>query len=138
MAFYCRGKLRYADDTYEDLYPRLANMGAELLVETIDRLEDGSISPVRQDDTLVSAAPKITPDDSPIDWNRPAVNIVNQIRGLAGSADAFTYLEGKRLKILRASLAETAHGSRSPGQIVDGRQDQRSDRRRRLGSSQTT
>jgi methionyl-tRNA formyltransferase len=105
-------------DTYEDLYPRLANMGAELLVETIDRLEDGSISPVRQDNALVSTAPKITPDDSPIDWNKPAVNIVNQIRGLAGSADAFTDLDGRRLKILRASLAETADGSAFPGQIV--------------------
>ena len=105
-------------DTYEDLYPRLANMGAELLVETIDRLEDGSISPVRQDNALVSTAPKITPDDSPIDWNKPAVNIVNQIRGLAGSADAFTDLDGRRLKILRASLVETADGSALPGQVV--------------------
>jgi methionyl-tRNA formyltransferase len=107
-----------SDDTYEDLYPRLANVGAELLVETIDRLEDGSLSPVRQDDTLASAAPKITPEDSPIDWSRPAVSIVNQIRGLAGSADAFTYLEGKRLKILRASLTELADDSAPPGAIV--------------------
>ncbi len=105
-------------ETYEDLYPRLANIGAELLVETLDRLENGSISPARQDDSLASAAPKITPDDSPIDWNRPAAQIVNQIRGLAGSADAFTYLDGRRLKILRASLTDLADGVAPPGKIV--------------------
>jgi methionyl-tRNA formyltransferase len=87
-------------------------------VETIDRLEDGSITPVRQDDSLASAAPKITPEDSPIDWNKPAVYIVNQIRGLAGSADAFTGLDGRRLKILRASLAEIVDEAALPGQIV--------------------
>jgi methionyl-tRNA formyltransferase len=105
-------------DNYEDLYPRLANEGADLLVETIDRLENGSLSPIRQDDSLASAAPKIALDDSPINWSLSAISIVNQIRGLAGSADAFTHLQGKRLKILRASLSEETNGLHPPGEII--------------------
>lgn len=107
-----------AEETYEDLYPRLANVGAELLVETIDRLEEGSLKPVRQDDSVVSVAPKITVEDSPIDWSKSAKAVVNQIRGLSGSADAFSYLAGKRLKILRASFAASGNGTIPPGGIV--------------------
>lgn len=106
------------NETYEDLYPRLADIGADLLVETIDSLEDGTLKPVPQDDTLASAAPKITPADSPIDWSRPAPAIVNQIRALAGSADAFTTLDGKRLKVLRAALTEQVNGHHPPGEII--------------------
>ena len=106
------------NETYEELYPRLAVVGADLLVETVDRLEEGSLTPVRQDDSVASLAPKIAPEDSPIDWNRPAVAIVNQVRGLAGSADAYTHLAGKRLKILRASPYEDINGTHPPGEII--------------------
>jgi methionyl-tRNA formyltransferase len=107
-----------ATDTYEDLYPRLARVGADLLVETIDGLESGSLSPLRQDDSTATSAPKITIDDSPIDWQKPASAIVNQIRGLAGSADAFTHFDGKRLKVFRASLAESSNGSHLAGEVI--------------------
>lgn len=112
-----------ANDTYEDLYPRLAQTGAELLVETIDRLEEGSLEPVKQDDAVASPAPKITLADSPIDWSRPAVAIINQIRGLAGSADAYSYLAGKRLKVLRASYFGETNGSNAPGEIIKADKD---------------
>ncbi len=106
------------NETYEDLYPKLAQIGAEVLVETIDQLEEGRLRPTPQDDSQASPAPKITPADSVIDWSRPALRVVNQIRGLAGSADAFTGLEGKRLKILRAEASEALNGQHPPGEIV--------------------
>jgi methionyl-tRNA formyltransferase len=106
------------DDTYEDLSPRLAAVGGDLLVETIDRLELGELKPQPQDDSLASPAPKITLEDSPIDWERPAREIVNQIRGLAGSADAYTWLGEKRLKVLRARVAPVANGSYPPGEVI--------------------
>lgn len=106
------------DDTYEDLYPRLAEVGAEVLVETIDGLESGILRTLPQNDRLATAAPKIKPEDSPIDWSRPAGAIVNQIRGLAGSQDAYTQLEGKRLKILRAQIMESLTPAHPPGEII--------------------
>ncbi len=106
------------NETYEDLYPKLAQIGAEVLVDTIDQLEEGRLRPIPQDDSQASPAPKITPADSVIDWSYPATRVVNQIRALAGSADAFTGLEGKRLKILRAQASETLNGHHPPGEIV--------------------
>lgn len=106
------------NETYEDLYPRLAQIGAAVLVETIDQLEAGRLRPLPQDDALATPAPKITPADSIIDWSRPATQVVNQIRGLAGSADAYTGLDGKRLKILRAEPSAAANGLHPPGEII--------------------
>lgn len=106
------------DETYEELYPRLAEIGADLLVETIDRIEEGKIKAMPQDETAATSAPKISPADSLIDWNQPAIEIVNRIRGLAGSADAYSYLDGNRLKILRAVLADPANGSHPPGEVI--------------------
>ncbi|MFH2056139.1 MAG: methionyl-tRNA formyltransferase [bacterium] len=105
-------------DTYEELYPRLAEVGAELLVETIDALAAGSLTPQPQDDSLACPAPKITPEDSPIDWQRPAEQIVNQIRALAGSADAYAWLAEKRLKVLRAQSVEMPNGVARPGEVI--------------------
>jgi methionyl-tRNA formyltransferase len=106
------------NETYEELYPRLAEIGANLLVETIDRIEEGKIQAMPQDDAAATAAPKISATDSQIDWNQPAIRIVNRIRGLAGSADAFSYLDGNRLKILRAVLADPIDGSHPPGEVI--------------------
>lgn len=105
-------------ETYEDLYPRLAEAGSDLLIETIDRLEDGSLKPQPQDATAASPAPKITQEDCLIDWNRPAEQIVNQIRALAGCAEAHTGVAGKRLKILRATSYTGANGKAEPGVVV--------------------
>ncbi len=106
------------NETYEELYPRLANIGADLLVETIDRIEEGKIQAMPQDDTAATAAPKISAADSLIDWEQPAIKVVNRIRGLAGSADAYSYLNGNRLKILRAALADPSNGTHPPGEII--------------------
>jgi methionyl-tRNA formyltransferase len=106
------------EDTYEDLYPRLAEVGAEVLVETLDGLEAGTLQARPQDDSKASPAPKITPEDSPIDWQRSATEIVNQIRGLAGSADAFTWLDEQRLKIMRAREDTATSGSAQPGEVI--------------------
>jgi methionyl-tRNA formyltransferase len=105
-------------ETYEDLYPRLAEIGAELLVETIDGLEHGSLTPRPQTQAGVSTAPKIVPEESLIDWTKPSTTIVNQIRGLAGSADAYTFLGDKRLKVLRATEWHGIDGIHTPGELV--------------------
>lgn len=105
------------EETYEDLYPRLAEVGADLLVETIDGLAAGTLTPQPQDDSQASPAPKITPEDCPINWQQPAARIVNQIRGLAGSSEAFTWLAEKRLKVLRARVA-TSTGDGEPGEVI--------------------
>lgn len=89
-----------------ELRERLMTVGARLLVKTIDNLAD--ITPIKQDDSLSTYAPLLKKDTGLIDWNKPAREIHNLVRGLYGSARA-----GK-FKIWRTRLAE---GSLAPAQI---------------------
>lgn len=105
------------DETFGELYQRLMGLGAELLCETVDKIEKGDASAVKQDDLSAERkpceAPKIFNDDCVIDWSRPAGEIHNQIRGLAPAPAAFTTLvnegaEPLKVKILRVKPAESS------------------------------
>ena len=95
------------DETAGELDARLREQGADMMLETIDRLEAGNIEPLPQDDACVSRAPKLTREDGHIDWNQPAAAIRNRIRGTNPVPGAFTEWNGKPLKIHRARLCET-------------------------------
>src|SRR6266404_7579602 len=69
------------DDTAETLAPKLATMGAELMIETLQGLERGTITPRPQDDTQASLAPLLKKEDGLIDFSRPAGEIHNRVRG---------------------------------------------------------
>ena len=104
------------DDTYSSLAARLSHLAAGFLVETIDAIESGSVTPIKQDETQATPAPKITADECRIDWRRPAQEIVNQIRGLSMRPGAFSDWRGKRMKFLSAVLAENTGGPLAPGE----------------------
>ena len=89
-----------------ELRSQLMTAGAELLVETLNRLAD--IQPVKQDDSLSTYAPLLKKDTGLIDWRQPARSIHNLVRGLYGSA------RSGKFKIWRTRLAE---GSLAPAQI---------------------
>ena len=91
-----------ADDTAETLAPRLAAMGADLLVETLRGLEAGSIQPRRQDDSRATIAPILKKEDGLIDFNRTAEEILNRLRGFQPWPGAYTKFRGKNLQILKA------------------------------------
>ncbi len=105
-----------ADDDHGSLSDRLAAIGADLLVETIDGLETGSLKPRPQgEDPGKRRAPKIGPADMHIDWSQPSANIVNRIRAFSPAPGAVTQLNGKRLKIFSA---ETGTGQGRPGLVL--------------------
>jgi methionyl-tRNA formyltransferase len=70
------------DETTAQLEARLAVLGAPLVLDVLDRLESGSITPEPQDDQQATRAPKLTKADAPIDWGRSARAIHDQVRGL--------------------------------------------------------
>jgi methionyl-tRNA formyltransferase len=99
------------DETTGELYDRLKHLGAEVALETIKIIKKGDSKPIPQphsnDDTKL--APKICKDDTIIDWNCNASDIINKIRGLSPNPGAVTFLtnnDGKliSLKIFRASI----------------------------------
>jgi methionyl-tRNA formyltransferase len=70
------------EETAADLEPKLARLGAPLVCQTIDDLQTGSITPLPQDRSLSTKAPRLKKSDGEIRWNRPAAAIKNQIRAL--------------------------------------------------------
>jgi methionyl-tRNA formyltransferase len=89
-------------ETAPELAGRLAPMGAELLIETLDGLAAGSITPEKQNEAEATYAPILKRDDGWIDWLRPAPEIFNRIRGFDPWPGAYTTFRGKRLHVRRA------------------------------------
>ncbi len=106
------------DDDFGSLSQRMQEIGADLLLSTVEALAAGRIKPRQQDQTQVTSAPKITKDICRIDWSGSAVNILNLIRGLSPMPAAFTTWQGKRLKIFAGRQAENKTSSESPGTII--------------------
>jgi len=114
------------DDTAGTLTPRLAALGAELLVETLRGLAAGTLPRRKQDDSLATLAPAIKPEDGYVEWGELAEEIRNRIRGVSPKPGAFTAFQGRHLKILAVQAAgesELAPGtvariSKNPAGIV--------------------
>jgi methionyl-tRNA formyltransferase len=111
------------DETSVDVERDLARLGAALLVDVVDRLAAGRASEMQQDDAQATYAPRLTKEDSPLDWARPARDLHNQIRGLHPWPHADTFLHGKRLIVLRSAVVEET-SSAPHGTVVAARGDQ--------------
>lgn len=95
------------DDSVGSLYIRLMNKGAQLVVKTVRAVESGTYPQVPQiTDQDLKEAPKIFKEDCKIDWNQPAKKINNFIRGLSPYPAAWTFLEGKVLKVFSVANSE--------------------------------
>ncbi len=91
-------------DTSETLAPRLAAIGAELMLETLKRLQAGTIQPRKQDDSRATLAPILTKEDGRIDFRRSASQIFNRMRGFQPWPGAFTMFRGRNLHIWNADV----------------------------------
>lgn len=96
------------DENFGSLYCRLAELGGELLVKTIEALLAGEAPRIPQDEQSASKAFKIKPEQYRIDWNEPAAKIHNLVRALAPSPGAETYFNNERLKILETRMIDPA------------------------------
>ncbi len=108
-----------SEETFGELHDRMANLGADILLETVDLIEKGEAKPIRQDHALATPAPKITREHCQIDWSREAVQIKNQIRGLSPTPAAFTWYTGKILKIFKASVIGETPFASGFGEVVE-------------------
>jgi methionyl-tRNA formyltransferase len=109
------------DETAGELEARLCLEGAQMVVETVDGLKDGSIAGRLQNTADVTRAPKLSKEDARIDWCQPAERVRNLIRGMNPMPGAFTTWRDSPLKIHRAQHAQ---GSGAPGTVLraDGRE----------------
>jgi methionyl-tRNA formyltransferase len=107
------------DDTAQTLHDRLALLGAETLVATLELLERGAVTYRPQDNARACYAKKLSKEEARLDWTRPAVALQRQIRALNPWPVASTTWRGKTLRLWEAGPPEAAHGgARAPGAIV--------------------
>lgn len=107
-----------SDETSDVVERDLAELGAVLLVDVVDRLAAGQVSEEPQDDMLSTYAPRLTKDEGLVDWSLPAVYLHNRVRGLYPWPHTYTYLEGRRLILLKSAVDEQSSEA-PPGTIVD-------------------
>jgi methionyl-tRNA formyltransferase len=105
------------EDTAVTLAPRLAEIGAELMLETLRGLAAGSIQPRKQDHRDATLAPILKKEDGLIDFNLQAPEILNRLRGFQPWPGAFTSFRRKNLTLHRARLAASGVGPLAPGEI---------------------
>lgn len=100
------------------LHDKLSIMGKELLLETMPDILSGNISPIKQDESLVTFAKIIKREDEVIDFNENSLTVYNKIRGLNPFPGAYAMLDGKIVKIYKARIEKNLTRA-LPGQIVN-------------------
>jgi len=107
------------DDTAGSLHDKLALLGADVIVETLDGIASGTLEAHPQEHSQATHAPKITKEMARIDWSKSSRDLFNLIRGLNPVPGAFTLLEGKRLKVHFAVVHNKSAKSGAYGEILD-------------------
>lgn len=97
------------EENATELIVRLANIGADVVVETLRRIAAKNAATAPQDDSLASRAPKLTRINTRINWEQPVATLHNFIRGLALKPSAWTTFNDKTLKIFRTTLSTPEH-----------------------------
>ena len=100
------------EETSGQLFDRLKDLGAQLLIETLEKLEQGALTPIPQEEAQATHAPMLSKELSLVDWTKPAQQVHDLIRGLNPWPSAVSYLDGKKLKLHASRVRE---GSGQPG-----------------------
>ena len=106
------------DENSQMLHDRLAKAGAQLLLKTLDAMAVGNLHGLPQDAQQATYAPKIKKSQGLIRWQQPARVIMNQVRAFNSWPVAFTYFEGKRLRIWHAEVVNVA-ANVPPGTVME-------------------
>lgn len=105
------------DETAGELHDKLANLGAELLLRSLNLMAAGKASPKIQTGEATKA-PKLTKELGHINWHAPGEEIRNLIRGLNPYPGAYTFLNGKLLKLFKTELINKSGNPSPPGEII--------------------
>lgn len=105
-------------DDVGSLHEKLSVIGAELLLDTLPSIFDGTNQRTVQNESLATFASNITSEQERIDWNQTNLTVFNQIRGLHPWPVAYTMYKGERLKVWQAELVDSVFENQAPGEIV--------------------
>ena len=94
------------EDNFETLHDRMSELGAKIVLDTVNLIENGNYELKQQNDLLASPAPKITKEICEINWRKPAIEIHNLVRGLSPHPAAFFIYNEKVIKIYKTEIIE--------------------------------
>lgn len=106
------------EDTFATIHDKMAVTGANLLLDTLDQLEAGTLERIPQDHDAATYAPMITKETGHIDWSKNRQDIINLIRGLNPVPAAYTIYEEEVLKIFGAVISDVQADDAANGEIV--------------------
>lgn len=106
------------DMTAGELHDLLAKEAGPIVLETLERMTEDTLSPVRQSEEGVTYAKKILKEEARLDWSQPAQALYHHIRGLSPHPGAFFDNQGERIKVLQAAYAEGLAG-KPAGTVLD-------------------
>lgn len=106
------------EDTFATIHDKMAVTGANLLLDTLDQLEAGTLERIPQDHDAATYAPMITKETGHIDWSKNRQDIINLIRGLNPVPAAYTTYEEEVLKIFGAVISDVQADDAANGEIV--------------------
>jgi len=108
-----------SDETAGDLHDKLAEVGAEIVLQTVRLIELGRVQPRPQDSALATPAPKIFKEDCRIVWDRPSTEVHNFVRGLSPVPGAWTMFRERLIRVYRTSLSDSnVQAGSAPGSVV--------------------
>ena len=103
------------EETSADLFARLSILAAKNICSVLDDIEDGKITPIKQDESQATLVKTIKKEDALIDFSKDALTVKNLINGMNPWPIAFTLKNGKKLKFYRA---RTAQGNGKAGEVI--------------------
>jgi methionyl-tRNA formyltransferase len=113
------------EETAAELTPRLAELGAESLIEALRKLERGEITPEKQNDHEATLAPILKREDGEVDWALTSTEIFNRMRGFTPFPGCYTFFNNHRLEIVKARIEPGVEGADNfePGAVCEAAKD---------------
>lgn len=105
------------NDTAESLFDKLSILGASFLNEVLPKIFDNNINPIRQNELEATFSYNIKPEDEIVNFNKPVVDVYNQVRGLNSWPVAYTLLDNKRMKVWETKIGDKS-SNKEPGIIT--------------------
>lgn len=103
-------KLKIEDsDNNETVFEKMSYLGRDLLLETLPLLIEGKITPLKQNESEVTYAYNILPEEELLDFNKEAKNVFNHIRALSPAPGAYFMLKGEKIKVYDSKVSELTH-----------------------------
>ncbi|MDD3776294.1 MAG: methionyl-tRNA formyltransferase [Actinomycetota bacterium] len=105
-------------DNRQSLKKKLIKLGCPLLEATLSMIEQENLTPFEQDESKATYTKRFETQDLKIDWAKKSSHVLNMIRAYSPSPGCFTFLKGKRIKLIEAALADSKYKDQTPGSVV--------------------